>query len=345
MALGLTLFWIVLGAAQVRGNGDDWKLFSDAGRHVGNIALLTEAHFVYTPAAAWALWPFAKLSPATGYYIYVALMVLFAASAAVVAARLYRIPAALATLMALAWFPFTVAILLGQNSPVALLLSTLAIFGIAKRRDLLAGLCIGLLLYKPNDAIPFVFLLSILRQWRPLAVVACSLPFWYLLSSTATHDWLWPQTFSHTLSTWYRYDAGIDAVFSINVPGLLLNFGVPSRIAVGVGIAAFLATTPLLLRVSRLEAASVVPLIGIACSPHAYGYEALLALPSLWLLVSKPNGVRVAGVACAYCIAPFYYFSRAVHFDALAIPVLAGLTIWIAIQLRATKTPHTPIAN
>jgi hypothetical protein len=215
------------------------------------------------------------------------------------------------------------------------------VLAIARQRDWVAGLGAALLFYKPNDAIPFLLLFVVFKQWRSLVVAAGSLPVWYLLSVAATGAWAWPLPYSHTLSSWFHYDAGIDAVFSINIPGILLSLGLSSTVAVTAGVVLFLVTMPLLARVSRIEAASIAPLIGIVCSPHAYGYEAVLALPVFWLAVSRPNRARVVGVALAYCIAPLYYFARAVHFDALAIPVLGAFAAWLSTRLRPKRATHT----
>ncbi len=120
--LALVLALIVVAAIDVRGTGDDWRIFWHAGHTVGSAAILTTSHFAYTPGAAWFLWPFAHLPLATGYFFYVGLMVGAAVSAAWVASKLYGLSLAVAALMALAWWPFTIAICLGQNSPIALLL-------------------------------------------------------------------------------------------------------------------------------------------------------------------------------------------------------------------------------
>ena len=221
-----------------------------------------------------------------------------------------------------------------SNSPIALFLTMLVIFAVTTRNDVLAGVATSLLLYKPNDAVPFLVLFIILRQWRPIVVVLASTPIWYLLSVAATGDWAWPWPFYHTLATWFRWDASVDAVFSINIPGLLLSLGSSSTVAVLVGGVAFLVAMLLLLGVSRREAASIAPLLGIACSPHAYGYEALLVLPAFWLLASRPSPLRISAIVTFYCIAPLYYFARPMHFDILAIPILGTLAAWIVVRLR-----------
>jgi hypothetical protein len=331
----LILAWLITGAVEIRGTGNDWQLYLDAGHHVGTLALLTQAHFVYIPGAAWGMWPFAHVPLAVGYFFYVALMVALTAAAAWLASKAYGISLSLAILMGLAWFPLTIAISLGQNSPIALFLTMLAIFAIAKRRDLLAGMATGLLLYKPNDAIPLLALFVILRQWRSLAIAGCAIPVWYLLSVGATGDWTWPVPFGHMFAAWYHYDATIDAVFAISIPGILLSLGAPAPTAVLVGCILFLVTLPLLAGVSRTEAASVVPLIGIACSPHAYGYEAILALPCFWLAASRLTVARSVTIWIAYLTAPIYVIARTVHFDILALAVIGFFVAWVYTRSRA----------
>jgi hypothetical protein len=333
--LGLILAWIIIGAFDVRGRGDDWRIFWNAGHYVGTKGILTSSHFVYTPGVAWLLWPFAHLSLATGYFIFVAIMVALASAAGWLASRVYRLPFSVCLLMALAWGPFTIAICLGQNSPLALLLVTSAIFAIARDDRILAGISAGLLLYKPSDAISLIFLLLILRWWRSLGVAAVFAVGWYLLSASATSDWLWPVLYVHTLAALYHTDIAMNSDFAISVPTMLTRLGVPTMTAWTAGAAILLGSAPLLLRVSRLEAASMAPLIGVVASPHAWGYEAILALPALWLTATRLNPLRAILLWTAYAIAPIYLFVRVIHFNALVIPVLGGASLWFWIQLRS----------
>ena len=168
------------------------------------------------------------------------------------------------------------------------------------------------------------------------------LPFacgWYLLSVAATNDWLWPVAYNNTLATLYRSDAVLNGDFSVNVPGILVHVGLPSLVAWLIGAALLLGGFAALSRVGRIEAASVAPLIGIAASPHAYGYDAILALPSFWLLIAYPGGpLSFAAVCIAYLIAPLYVLARPIHFDVLAIPVIGGVAAWSLIRRRALLT-------
>lgn len=338
-ALGLMLAWVVIAALDLRGSGDDWQIFWRAGHTLGSTALLTNAHFAYMPGAGWILWPFAHLSLTTSYFLYVIVMVAAAMTAGWLASKLYGVSLAVAALMAFAWWPFTIAICLGQNSPIALLLTTGAIAAIVHRDRTLAGLSVGLLLYKFTDAAPLIFLFIIWKEWRSLGVVALCAVGWYALSASATNDWLWPAPYVHELAALYRRDVALNSDFAISVPTMLARFGMPTVLGWIVAAAILVGSAPLLLRVSRLEAASIVPLIGLAASPHAWGYEAILALPALWLCASRLNFARGVLLATAYAIAPIYLLARQLHFDALAIPVLGGAALWLATNLLRRTQP------
>jgi hypothetical protein len=341
LGVALVLTWVFLAAFFVRGAGDDWQIFWNAGHYVGSSAIIGVSHFAYQPGAAWVLWPLARLPSATGYFLYAAIMVVVTIAAAWLAAKVYALRLPVAVLMALAWVPLTIAICLGQNSPVALLFTMLAIFAFVRRSQVLAGVAVGLLLYKPTDAIPLIFLLLIFRQWRSLGVVALCGLGWYALSAAAANDWLWPVPYARMLHALYRTDVAGNADFAISIPTMLSRLGAPALVGWPLGGALLLAGTPFLLRVKPIEAASVVPLIGIAASPHAWGYEAMLALPAMWLLAAHLNRVRLTLLLDAYAVAPIYLYARALHFDALAIPVLGGTACWFAFRawalLRQTR--------
>ncbi len=333
--LGVVFVWIGLAASYVRGTGDDWRIFWAAGHNLGSTAILTASHFVYMPGSAWVLWPFAHMPPAAGYFVYVAAMVGLTVAGSGVASRLYGLSISVTALMALAWFPFTIAICLGQNVPVAFFLVVLAIAAFVGQNQTMLGVAVGLLLYKPSDAAPMILLLLIYKHWRSLGIVGAFAVGWYLLSAAATGDWLWPVPYMQTLTALYRSDVAMNSDFAISVPTFLVRLGVPNAVAWGMGAAILLGSAPLLRRVSRLEAGSIMPLVGIAASPHAWGYEAMLAVPALWLTATRLNPVRLSLVWIAYAIAPVYLFSRQLHFDALAIPVLGGVAYWFVTKLRS----------
>jgi hypothetical protein len=80
-----------------------------------------------------------------------------------------------------------------------------------------------------------------------------------------------------------------------------------------------------------LEAASFVPLIGLAAGVHAYVYETVLIIPALLLLMvrgTEPWRTRL--VVGSYLIAPLWILATWIRFDPLAIVTLSLAALWIA---------------
>src|SRR5207245_7739074 len=84
-------------------------------------------------------------------------------------------------------------------------------------------------------------------------------------------------------------------------------------------------------RAPILEAASMACLIGVAASPHAWGYDAALVLPAIfWFLgagMAEPWRTRL--VVAAYVVAPLWLFSRETGVSAVAVIVLVGAAVWL----------------
>jgi hypothetical protein len=87
-----------------------------------------------------------------------------------------------------AFFPVIMALLQGQDSILLLFLYGLAFSALATGRAFLAGLFLGLALFKFQLVLPFVFVLLVRRQWK--AVVGFSFTaFVLLLVSAAVVGW------------------------------------------------------------------------------------------------------------------------------------------------------------
>lgn len=87
-----------------------------------------------------------------------------------------------------AFFPLITALLQGQDSILLLFLYGLAFLALETRRAFVAGLCLGMAVFKFQLVLPFVLVLLIRRQWRAVAgfvVTACGL----LLVSAAVVGW------------------------------------------------------------------------------------------------------------------------------------------------------------
>ena len=95
---------------------------------------------------------------------------------------------ALPLLSMFAFFPVIVALLQGQDSILLLFLYGLVFSALATGRGFVAGLCLGLALFKFQLVLPFVVVLLVRRQWRAIAGFVIT-SFVLLLVSAAVVGW------------------------------------------------------------------------------------------------------------------------------------------------------------
>lgn len=349
----------VLGLAPVLGafvNGfHDWPAFWSAGATVetadlveaGRHAAWQQAHglpsafFAYPAGAAWLFAPFASLPLPVGFVLFGALMAACAGAAGGVGARVYGLPSWTGVLAVLAFTPVTASVVLGQNGPLGLLLALVAIDGLAAtdrgvaRGRWQAGLAVGLLLFKPTWGLPLVGLLVLRRRWVELAIVAVVAAGWYLAGvAAAAGDWWWPRDWLGGLGTYLAADFAGNADKAVSLPGLMARLPVPAWVPVAAGAAVVVVALPRLVRAPTVEAASAACLVGVAVSPHAWGYDAALVVP--WLLWAIAGGVaepwRTRIVVAAYALGPLWLVSRQTVISAVALVVL-GLTVaWLTAR-------------
>ncbi|MGB6952668.1 MAG: glycosyltransferase family 87 protein [Candidatus Cybelea sp.] len=297
----------------------DFANFWSAGSNVGTTRLLDAAAlavwqtahgitaqvFVYPPGVAWLYAPLAWLPPIPAMILGDAAMVAVLVAAGIVMAKIYGFPRWFALAGVFAWGPAVNAIELGQNTPLALLAICVAVWSLVNRREALLGLAVGLLLYKPSVALPFVLLLLVRSQWRALAVVAAAGAGWYLLSLFASHgNTAWPAQWIHLVQISSVGEFGGNSHKTFTVPTLLLSAGVPPMFAIGAGIGVLLAALPLLARRPAIEAGSMTAAIGLATSIHAWPYEATLLLPAVFfIMIRLAEPARTPIIAATYVVA------------------------------------------
>ena len=327
----------------------DWIAFRTGGTLAGHPDLLDPRRypvvsFVYPPGVAWLFVPAAMLPTTAGFYMNAVFMLGVCAIAGTIAARVYNLSIPFAALAVFAWVPATQAGFLGQFTPVALALTLLAILGLVRRNDFLAGVAIGLLLYKPTDAVPFVLLVLVRREWRVLAIVGGISLAWYVAGVAATaFDWNWPAHYLAMLRGYYAAEFARTALKTVSLPGLLVYAGASPATATLASLLLLLGAIPRFARSSMLAAASMAPLVGLASSVHAYMYEAVLVLPALFYAMTQtPEPWRTRFVVAAYVIAPMWVFGPWIRFDPLAIVVLGGAVLWIAGAFPAADPIRRP---
>jgi hypothetical protein len=326
--------------------GGDWQVFVAAGARVGTRALLNPPQdwqaFFYLPGSAWALAPFASLPLAASFAVNAVLMLGCAVAAGVVAARTYALPRATAVATYALWSPVVyAAALIGQNAPLGLLLAQLSIAGMATRSVALTAIPIGLLCYKPTYALPLIGVLLLRGRLRELGVVSATALVWYVLSvAAAGGDWGWPAAWLRLLAHYASGDLQVNGALAVGIPALLTRAGagVPLAVVFTALIAAAVAVA--VRRATPVEAGSAACLAGLALSPHAWAYDAALALPMIGFTaaaLTEPNRTRL--LLAIAIVGPLLFVSPQLHFDPLAAIVIGGTFAWLAVRLLPALAP------
>lgn len=322
----------------------DFGYFWSAGSNVGTTTLtnperlyawqrlhhLSTQPFFYPPGFAWIYAPLSHLPPVAGLVTEELVMTAVFLASALIAARAYGFGPWFSIAAVFAWGPTMNAIEVGQNTGLTLLLLFWTCWALLNQRSSTAGLAVGLMLYKPTVAIPLILLLIVRRQWHALAAVTVCAFGWYLLSVAASHgDWLWPVTYLRTVASWLPVDFRGSAFKAFTVPTLLMGLGVNLRVASFIGVAILALALPLAARVPILQAASMMPLVGLAASPHAWPYEGALALPSVFYAMTRfrePWRTRI--IAATYIALAV---GLVTHYGAwvLAIVCIGGSGLWM----------------
>ena len=298
---GATFFvlglWQIVRDAVHNPRVSDWTDFWSGGATVGTPALLTpslrfafqvahgfhRAIWPYPPAFAWLYEPASHLSVAASFSVNIAVMLALAALAGWMLANAFEMPGWFGVVLALAWAPVKVAAFSGQNTPLALLLIAFAIAAAKRERPLILGMAVGLLLYKPTIALPFVILLLARRQWRALLVVLGFAIVWYLAGVAATGgNWSWIPQYVGAIGWYYTADFAHNAPDAVSLPELLIRSGSSVMVALAVGVAAFVAALWKMRRLGMVDALSVVSVLAVATSLHAWNYEPVIMLPAIF---------------------------------------------------------------
>lgn len=149
---------------------------------------------------------------------------------------------ALPLLAMFAFFPVTIALLQGQDSILLLFLYGLVFCALARGRTFVAGVCLGLALFKFQLVLPFVLVLLIRRQWRTV-VGFVTTAFGLLLVSSIVVGWSGVMAYPEFVLRLNRSgaQAGIYPRDMPNLRGLvagLLHFeGLPTVLIIATSIA------------------------------------------------------------------------------------------------------------
>lgn len=108
-----------------------------------------------------------------------------------------------AAVVGLLWFPMAHTITGGQNAALTMLLMALLLWSTVRHKSYVAGLALGLLLFKPQYALPIMGLLLLRGQVRT-TIVAVVVGILQYVVGALWCGFDWPARMLHTLKYFYR---------------------------------------------------------------------------------------------------------------------------------------------
>ena len=330
-----------LGAAARSG---DWALQYDWPRlYDKQVSLVPEsAPYPYKPsypplvAAFYAPYAALPFRPAYAVWAVTAAAVYLGLMLAVSRAN-RRLRGAAALAVALLFPPFIALILTGQTTLVPLIGFVAGWMLLDRRREVLAGLALALVAFKPNFGIALAGVLVVTASWRAVAGIAIGV----LLIATATYVVCGPDV----MRAWW------DVTFSIvRNPSLIepddvrhthaLRTGLESVAAPAVAFGVWLIVSALAiglaarawrqgsgtLRFSALLLATVV------VSPHVLSYDAVLLAPAcLWLF---DHGIRTGQRAMLGGVLVLSVLYVVPNARVLGVPLTVPVALWLMSRCR-----------
>ena len=247
----------------------------------------------------------------------------------------------------------------GQISTLTLLSPVLGVAALTAERRFLAGMCLGLLAYKPQLLVVAVPMLVIARDWRCICGV--------ILAAAAQLAAAWAVAGSATMQRYFHILTELtfrpDVVMlypenSHSLRGALRLVNVPPGVATAISAVLALACAPALARLWRgggtpLARMSLLVLLTLLLTPHLLTYDLLLlTVPILALAewaTTDPAGEharRAIVVAVALYIAPFSpVLAEHAHVQISTIAIAAA--VWVTWGAHAdtartgrTRAPH-----
>ena len=289
-------------------------------------------YFAYPPYVAKLYEPLAALDYRLSYAVHTLAM----AAAAVGALALLRpvVPLvarrfeliAIATLL---FYPMLRAVTGGQNTGLTLLLLAAAWRSLHDDNDALAGVAIGLLLYKPQFTVPLLGLLLLRRHWKAVATgVATGALLWVAGAVTMGSGWM--------AAWWDDVSAFAEADADVNGHNAISWLGFAEGVLGAGALSARVVAAPLVLatiaglmwvwlrRDLDLNARMAFAVAGIVLlSPHAMFYDAgILVLPAVVLVATSARAT--APVTLMWALAWTQAGASALGFAPLFVILVAG---------------------
>lgn len=242
------------------------------------------------------------------------------------------------------FYPLITAVGGGQNAAVSVLLMAAVWRALHDDNEILAGLAIGLLAFRPQYAIPMVGLVLLSRHWRAVASALGTIAAtWSLTAEARGVDWLpaWWQE----VGPFIERDAEVNATNSISFLGFFqaaLSAESTLALVVGVSLALLVVATLMFLwanpsRFSLAQRMGAAAIGLILISPHTMFYDASLVLiAGAALLAESTASVPVRVLAVVWLAGLSHTFATSLGVTPLAVVVAAVFGIFVARTVSCT---------
>ncbi|HEY2153621.1 MAG TPA: glycosyltransferase family 87 protein [Vicinamibacterales bacterium] len=354
--MGATIGWMFFvasstGLRAVHGGrvGGDLPAFYGAGRIIARTpmalydpAVLRDAqsdllpgnsggwiHFAYPPYVAVAYVPFTWLNFKTAYVVHTLLMVTCVLLALALLRPLLlslRREFAACAAAALTFYPLFRSIVGGQNTALSLLCAAGAAAMLSRKRDVAAGLWIGLWMFKPQYAIPVGALIAVCGRPRIVVGAVIVSAAWFLVGASVA-GWSWPLWWWHAgVLPVAALDAIIERATGVSFPQVAAAAGVPLLGWLGVAATSVFAIVTAWR--SRREPLVTVAIGAAACvltAPHALYYDAGLAVLAFAVAADAAGRRALPVLIASWCVAalqPVRFFPLPADMLVLAVSIL-----------------------
>lgn len=318
-------------------------------------------YFAYPPYVAALYAPLAALDYRLAYAIHTVAMVAAMIGALVLIRPMVPLlkrhfeTVAIVTLL---FFPMLRAVTGGQNTSLTVLLLAGVWRSVADDRDVVAGLLVALLLFKPQFAVPLIGLLFVARRFGAVAAACVGAgALWSVGAVTMGVGWLAP--WWREVSAFAELDADVNGHNAVSWFGFAEGaFGAGSLAAAIVAAPLMVATGALLMRrwdPSRLPGGPddrgatwpttfAVTVAGLVLlSPHAMFYDAgLLVLVGI-VVVDRLGRAAAVPVVTVWVAAWLQLAAESLGFAPLFFVVVAA-SIWTTWALSRQPEPSPLLA-
>lgn len=342
-------------AGSIVAEGDWAELYDPERQHAEQAALFGDRdegylYFAYPPHAASLYRPLAALDYRVAYVAHsVAMVGALVSALALIRPLLPRLDRhfELAVTASLLFYPLLRAVTGGQNTAVTMLLLAATWRALHEDHHVVAGLATGLLLYKPQFAVPLIGLLMLARHWRAvLAALITGAMLWAAGAVVLGVGWLgrwWSEA-----SAFAELDAEVNGHNAVSWLGFAeAVFGAASTSARLVAAPLMVATVVALCwlwlrRAPALADRMALTVVGLVLlSPHAMFYDVgLLVLPAV-VVADRLGSRTTVPLALAWVLAWTQLGAEGVGLAPL-FPVILAASLWMVLALYdRTGNPST----